>query len=102
MNSDNVHELPTALAEAYRQLENLPKGGGGGTYDGMEARVARLETKMDKVEERLTSIEVLLARIDAKLDSKIDYKWLTVYVLGIIAVIMRNEISTWLGSIGSP
>lgn len=70
------------------------KGGGGdGTFDGMEQRIGRLETKMDSVEGRLTSIEVALARIEAKLDSKIDYKWLTVYVLGIVAVIMRNEIA---------
>lgn len=48
----------------------LKSGGGGGTFDGMEARVARLEDKMDRVEGRLTSIEVTLARIEEKLDSK--------------------------------
>ncbi|MFV1644913.1 hypothetical protein VWZ82_12895 [Phaeobacter sp. JH20_41] len=82
----------------------LKSGSGGGTFDGMEARVSRLESQVDKVEERLTSIEVTLARIEAKLDgkvdtiiatlrSKIDYKWITVYFLGIVAVILRSEIA---------
>ncbi|MBO9441402.1 hypothetical protein J7363_04810 [Phaeobacter italicus] len=48
----------------------LKSGDGGGTFDGMEARVSRLEDKMDRVEGRLTSIEVTLARIEEKLDSK--------------------------------
>lgn len=81
--------------------KSLHSGGGGGTCDGMEQRIGRLEIKMDKVEDRLTSIEVLLARIDAKIDSKVDYKWLTVYVLGIIAVIMRSEISAWIAGVAS-
>ncbi|MDE4272979.1 hypothetical protein [Phaeobacter gallaeciensis] len=36
----------------------------------MEARVSRLEGKADRLEDRLTSIEVTLARIEEKLDSK--------------------------------
>jgi flavin reductase (DIM6/NTAB) family NADH-FMN oxidoreductase RutF len=88
-----IHDFPTS--DAIRQAsERLKSGGGGGTSDGMEQRIGRLETKMDGVEGRLTSIEVALARIEAKLDSKVDYKWLTIYVLGIVAVIMRNEIAS--------
>ncbi|MDD9738453.1 hypothetical protein PVW47_01525 [Marinovum sp. SP66] len=65
----------------------------------MEQRLGRLESKMDKVDDRLVSIETALARIDAKLDAKIDYKWLTVYVLGIVAVIMRSEIAAFLSGL---
>lgn len=97
----NVADHPSRQ-KIQEDLARLKNSDGGGTFDGMEARVARLETKMDKVEDRLNSIEVLLARIDAKLDSKIDYKWLTVYVLGIIAVVMRNEIAAWIASNTSP
>ena len=90
----NVQDHPTAK-EMRQTIADLKRGGGGGTYDSMEARVARLEGKLDRVEDRLSSIEVMLARIDAKLDSKVDYKWLTVYVLGIVAVIMRSEIASF-------
>lgn len=93
---------------------NLKSGDGGGTYDGMEERVTRLEIQvehilqdtaalksdMTNVKDRLSDITAQLARIDAKLDSKIDYKWLTVYVLGIVAVIMRNEIASFLTGSG--
>ena len=77
-------------------------GSGGGTFGPMEARVSRIEDKMDRVEDRLTTIEVTLARIDAKLDSKVDYKWLTIYVLGIAAVIMRSEIASLFTSGAAP
>lgn len=66
-----------------------------GRMDRLEAQVGRLENRMDKVSDHLNSIEVTLATINAKLDAKIDYKWLTVYVLGIVAVIMRSEIAAF-------
>jgi len=76
-----------------RQIDDLQKrnepshsGGGGGGSDMLENRVAKIETD-------LTDIKVELAKISTKLDAKIDYKWLTVYVLGIVAVIMRAEIA---------
>lgn len=37
------------LAELERQVLGLPKGGGGGTSDGMEARVSRLEKHVDTI-----------------------------------------------------
>lgn len=98
---NNVVNHPE-LEKLQEHMERLKSGGGGGTFNPMEARVTRLEGKLDKVEDRLASIEATLARIDAKLDSKIDYKWLTVYVLGIVAVIMRNEIAAWLSGSAIP
>ena len=65
----NVFDHP-AYNEVRQISESLKSGDGGGTFDGMEARVSRLEDKMDRVEGRLTSIEVTLARIEEKLDSK--------------------------------
>lgn len=68
----------------------------------LAATVARLEDDMKEVKSDLRSlrdsmskIEVQLATISAKLDSKIDYKWMTIYVLGIVAVIMREEVISW-------
>lgn len=97
--TNNVHKMPTS--ESLKKIPSLTPGGGGGDSGNMEKRLDRLETKFDGLEERLTRIEVSLAKIDAKLDSKIDYKWLTVYVLGIIAVIMRSEIASWLISVSA-
>ena len=63
-------------------------GGDGGDNDMLEKRVGKIESD-------LTDIKVELAKISAKLDSKVDYKWLTIYVLGIVAVIMRSEIAAF-------
>ncbi|MBL3587428.1 hypothetical protein JMM61_18955 [Rhodovulum sulfidophilum] len=52
---------------------------------------------MDRLQSDMTDVKAALARIEAKLD----YKWLTVYVFGIIAVIMRSEIALWVSSIGA-
>ncbi|MCG3267756.1 hypothetical protein [Yoonia sp. I 8.24] len=73
---------------------NLKGGGGGGTHDGMEHRVSSLENDLRAMRKDMTDIKVTLAEVNAKLDSKIDYKWLAVYVLGIIAVILRSEIAS--------
>lgn len=61
--NSNIVQWPTPV-------DPLKKGGGGGTFDGMEHRVEKLEAKMDKVEDRLTSIDTTLALINEKLDSK--------------------------------
>ncbi|TJZ85806.1 hypothetical protein [Paracoccus hibiscisoli] len=67
----------------------------------MDARVDRLVEDMKEVKadlrsyrEDMSAIKIQLARMEGKLDSKIDYKWLTVYVLGIVAVILREEIAS--------
>lgn len=97
----NIVDLNGRNEELQGRLERL-QGGGGGPYDtDMEKRVEKLEASIDKVSERLTAIEVSLARIDTKLDSKIDYKWLAVYVFGIIAVVLRSEIASLFAS-GTP
>ncbi|GEM_PF-2654884 len=53
--------------------KTLKSGGGGGTFDGMEARVIALEAlakqtneKLDKLIERSVKVEVDLARLDGK------------------------------------
>ena len=88
--SDNVVDILGRMKRETR--DTLKSGGGDGTFDGMEHRIGRLETQMDRVLSELTDIKVLIASVDAKLDSKVDYKWLTVYILGIVAVILRDEI----------
>lgn len=95
----DLHYLDEWRNSLETGLRGRSGGSGGGgmndRIDRLETQVGRLEGKMDKVNERLTSIEVTLATISAKLDSKVDYKWLTIYVLGIVAVIMRSEIAAF-------
>lgn len=74
-------------------LRKIEGGGGGGS--SVDQRIAKLEGDV-------TDIRITLARIEAKLDSKVDYKWLTVYVLGIVAVILRNEIIAMFTAGGAP
>lgn len=95
MSDDKVVSFPNFdhLSDDFeRAAAPLKSGGGGGTFDGMEARVGQLERSVDRIQTDVTDIRVSLARIEAKLDSKVDYKWLTIYVLGIVAVVLRNEI----------
>lgn len=46
----------------------LSSGGGGGTFDGMEARVEALEKKFDRIESKLDSIGTDMAYIKGKLE----------------------------------
>lgn len=78
-----------SLANFHSEPHDNGKGGGPPGGDGMERR-------FEKIEGDLVDLKVSLARIEAKLDSKIDYKWLTLYVLGIIAVVLREEIAEFL------
>lgn len=73
----------------------------------MEPRIAKLEAQMEAARADLGDlkrdmgglraevgdIKVVLARIETALTSKIDYKWLTIYVMGIVALILREEIA---------
>lgn len=75
------------------------RGGPGGPYDPlMEQRVANLENDMREVKKDLTDIKVLLAEIKTELNHKISYKWLSLYVVGLAALILRAEIATLFNS----
>lgn len=64
----------------------------GGNSGGMDHRITRLEAATDTMQRDISDIRTTLARIEAKLESKVDYKWMTLYVLGIVAAIMKDEI----------
>lgn len=48
MSSDHIVDHPSRK-EFLEQLENLKKGGGGGTFEGMEARIAQLEKDVSEL-----------------------------------------------------
>src|SRR5690606_15839716 len=85
--ASKFHDRHGHLPSGPRSPDNTGEPPGG---DMLAATVVRLEDDMKEVKSDLRSlrdsmskIEVQLATISAKLDSKIDYKWMTIYVLGI-------------------
>lgn len=56
-----IRDLQIRLDRLERISGSLPSGGGGGTSGDMEARVGRLEERLDKVGDRLGAVEVNLA-----------------------------------------
>lgn len=78
-----------ARSEGQHPPEGLQHGGGGGTSDGMEARVTRLETHMEYVRRDLDEIKSLL-RVLPELATKRDletwrWQWLATGI-GIVAI----------------
>lgn len=49
-----------------QQLEALQNGGGGGSFDDMERRMATIEAKVTGMDQRLDSIDRRLDRIEDK------------------------------------
>lgn len=49
-----------------RHGRNLKDGGGGGTFDGMEDRVKRLEADVSEIKKLLADVRVILASIDER------------------------------------
>lgn len=58
-----------SLLQAAREQHGLIKGRGGGKFEGMEQRIARLEDKVDKVHERLGEIDTSLVKVNSKVDA---------------------------------
>jgi hypothetical protein len=62
----------------------LQEGGGGGTFDDMEARVARLEKDMGEVRSDLKAVRVDIAEIKGKLSNMPT----TFQLIGLVLAIM--------------
>lgn len=93
----NVRDIQTWRDQATEKL-NLKSGDGGGTYDGMGPRIDALEKRMNRVEDKLDRIAETVARIEGKLDAKVDYKWALAITTAVILVILRAEILTLFSS----
>lgn len=59
---DRLREL-RELESRHRERETLHGGGGGGTSDGMEPRIARLESDMEHVKKAIERIDGKLGDI---------------------------------------
>ncbi|WP_374412691.1 hypothetical protein [Novosphingobium colocasiae] len=63
--ASNVHRIHQDRIEIVRR--DLKGPGGGDTSDGMEARVAKLEDKVDKLTDRIGGVEVNLATLTERI-----------------------------------
>ena len=64
MNNVTDHPDRKRLQE---QFEALKSGGGDGTFDGMEARVKRLEDDMSEVRSDVKDVRERIARIEGEI-----------------------------------
>lgn len=85
---DNVVPFSKDLPTRVKTPDNTGEPPGG----DMEQKVAALEGRMSRVEDKLDRIAETVARIEGKLDAKVDYKWALAITTAIILVILRAEI----------
>jgi hypothetical protein len=64
-SAQEMEDAKAKLAEVA--LEGLKSGGGGGTFDGMEPRIAKLEAQMTSVDSRLGRVETGLEKVNDRL-----------------------------------
>ncbi|ARU02994.1 hypothetical protein [Yoonia vestfoldensis] len=65
----DIHDISGRVLtpeDLQREKAVLNSGGGGGTFDGMEQRVDRLEAKMDLIDGRLRGVEINLATLSER------------------------------------
>ncbi len=74
------------LDDARNKRASLKDGGGGDTFDPMEARVSKLESLAEDTRSTLESIQRQLARIDTKLDGKPDQGWIITLIIAVFGL----------------
>ena len=67
--------------------EGLKSGGGGGTFDEMEARVKNLEDRMDRIEPKLDSLNLAVARMEGEMKRLPGYPGLFVICAALVGVV---------------
>lgn len=85
----DIHDLNNWRDEKRQSLTpNLKSGGGGGTFDGMETRVTKLETDM--------------AYIKGKLEDMPTKDWMNTRLMALIALfIVASGLIQWVAEIAS-
>lgn len=86
MAEPSLEFLRKQLEKAEAQASRLKTGGGGGTYDGMEARVSKLEGIADDTRKSLEAIRVDLAEIKGKLSTMPTTLQLLGFIIAVLAI----------------
>lgn len=100
--NDNISEHPSAK-EMRKELLTLKNGGGGGTFDGMEQRVTKLEVTVESIEKRFDGLDRRLDRIEDKIPTEWAIAKVVFFVVGALmaAAIFGPRVMSMLQS-GSP
>lgn len=67
MSDEKVIPFNPSFAELAQEVQRLNSGGGGGTFDGMEPRMAKLEARADAIDRRLDDIKSDIGRVENRL-----------------------------------
>ncbi len=90
-------------ADLQRSLERLNSSGGGGTFDGMESRVTRLEQRTDKLSDDVSNIRVDLATLIERVAHLPSKAYIGICLMGMLAAIaaliaFSDQIKALVGS----
>lgn len=66
----------------------LNGGNGGGTFDGMEERVAKLEDKVDKLSESVGNVRERLVAVETKIDALPTKDWITTRLQAYLGIMV--------------
>jgi hypothetical protein len=79
-------------SEAEHPNAPLQGGGGGGTYDGMEARVAKLESSVEHIQRDTTDIksELRTLRDNARTDFRVLFGAIIAVALGLAGLMAKG------------
>ncbi len=87
-----VSDAGRTIAEADRLSASLKSGSGGGTSDGMEARIARLEAHVGHIQTDIADIKADIRQVkdNARADFRVTWGGLIVGFLGMAGLLARG------------
>lgn len=103
---DSAHRWAERRSVSHSSAEGLKGGGGGGTFDGMEARVAKLESDMDYLKRDVSELRTDMRDVrdrTVRIESSMATKGFVFSVYGIIAgllaavVLFQAQIQSFFG-----
>lgn len=92
VNLDTFRAASDAAKDARSVERSLKDGGGGGTFDGMEARIASLEKRFDRLEDKVDKVGLDLATVKGEVSRLPGYPGLFVIcatLVGIVTLLIR-------------
>ena len=88
ISDENVFPIHPTFRELAQEVERLKSGGGGGTFDGMEPRLAKLEARADAIDKRLDDIKMDIGRVETRIIAMSDAQLKKWDVAQVVFVVM--------------